>query len=241
MTITVDFTAEEGTNSAGTSYQTGFHSTSGANRVLLFYVCVTGAGTTLSSVTDTSGLTWHKRGSVSNTDTGGGVQDCELWWAYAPTQLTNFRVTANYGASTTVATCLIAVAGVYDPTAPWDGNASLPNTAVNSSNSSSATVQATGVYTDSTNHMQLAFFSTRSFTTPAAPAGWTDLGADNQEPGAGGNRSYIRGNYLIESAKQTNETVASATSTTAWTVLVDALASDAPLVKSTSFTATVIA
>lgn len=77
-------------------------STSGKNRIIGFLLYhekgSNAAASTVSTVTDTSGLTWNKRKQFGYNDGNGG--DIELWWASAASQLTNDTVTVTLTGAT---------------------------------------------------------------------------------------------------------------------------------------------
>lgn len=79
-------------------------------------------GTTVSSVTDTAGLTWQRRA------TSGGANPIEEWFTVTTAALTSDVVTVHYAASTSFSVLdVFAVSGTHTA-APFDTNVSLPAT-----------------------------------------------------------------------------------------------------------------
>lgn len=84
----------------------------------------------VSGVSDTAGLTWHRRGGIhANTVTHDSDIDC--WWAYSSGTLSSDAITVSLSASVDDgAVVAMGVSGVPSGlyAAPWDTNASLPMT-----------------------------------------------------------------------------------------------------------------
>lgn len=201
-------------------------STGGTDRVLVLEIttCATSA-VTVSSVTDTASLTWalRKRNAVND---GSFVQTLEVWWAEAPSQLTNDTITVNYGTSLTFAVSVMSVVGVGNPSSPWDSNGSLPATASNTGSSSTPSVS--GVSTTSASAMLLQFINTRQASNPVTGSAYTVIGPVNAEPSAGGGRAYEALGYQSVSVAQSSITVSGGNSLTPWGIIADALAGPAP-------------
>jgi len=103
----------------------------------ILLVATAATGGTVTSITDTAGLTWTKLGAWSVTLqtqglalAGGGYElnnfpgsDLEIWWAYAVNQLTNDTITVNFGGSpSNQGLSWSSFIGV-DYITPWQSNA----------------------------------------------------------------------------------------------------------------------
>ena len=137
-------------------------------------------GTTVSSISDTAGLTWHEEAVAG---TAGDL--IYQYYAIAPTALSADTITVNF-AGTTYFTDLNAfgVSGA-NTSSPFDTNASLPGT------SNSRTVSAT---TSNANDIIIAAYRFSSDVTPSAGSGWNSISS-------GGD--YYLSEYQIVSATQT--------------------------------------
>lgn len=96
------------------------------------YCPTTGGPLSITTVTDTNGLTWHKRSSYSIPTTvdgygGDSVQNTgDVWWAHSPTAQSG-TITINFsGAVDAGGAGTQAYQYVLSLTAPWDPNPSLP-------------------------------------------------------------------------------------------------------------------
>ena len=127
---------------------------------------------TISSISDTYGLTWHERVATSSPamlGRSGGVVglDTEVWWAYATSSLSSDAITPTFSGGTVECEALIAfgVAGA-NTSNPWDTNGSLPTTAINTSASYLGGTDASPSVSVSTNEpstMLLGFMATPYF------------------------------------------------------------------------------
>lgn len=119
----------------------------------------------VSSVSSTSGLTWHKRLSVVSN-----VTDVEVWWAYAPSVVTSETITATYNMSIDDFSGIAFGVNGCDQTSPWDPNSSLPQTMVANGSSPSMTASTTNANTFMIEGIGTGNNAT-NYNTP--PAGWT--------------------------------------------------------------------
>ena len=136
--LTLDGYASAGINETGgrignPGFDTGTVtlSTSLPNDVIVLGVAMGGYynADTVDTVTSTSGLTWkrrHQRWQVGGYKSGGSTTvnqglDIEIWWAHAPTALTNEVITVTSGGQNVGGMALIAF-GVNGAnyTTPWD-------------------------------------------------------------------------------------------------------------------------
>jgi hypothetical protein len=96
--------------------------------IVLNTYCISSGFATVTSVTDTNGLTWHRRRQTQYTSKYGISSvvniNQEIWWAYATAaqsgQTASLHVTgsANEGISPDIT--IFGVSGVTNTTAPWD-------------------------------------------------------------------------------------------------------------------------
>src|SRR6185312_1133023 len=85
--------------------------------------------TTVSSVSDTAGLSWAKRSSVTLDNVGSNFHmDMEIWLANSPAALSNDVITVTLAAvPDTLQVIAFGLNGVPS-SSPWDANGSLPVT-----------------------------------------------------------------------------------------------------------------
>lgn len=142
MAITRDGLAAAFGFSGGTTTGAITHAVGGSaqsNALMIAVIAVTSPNVTpisVSTLTDSQGNTWQRytaqsAGAGWNTaDTVGGVQKgftLEVWYCKAATINASINITANFGA--TIDSAVVAFSGKflgYDPTNPFDLNASLP-------------------------------------------------------------------------------------------------------------------
>ncbi|MDE1768167.1 MAG: hypothetical protein KGH62_02260, partial [Candidatus Micrarchaeota archaeon] len=90
-----------------------------------------GASLTVSSISDTAGLTWHKRSSntFQGTSYPASNEDIEGWYAISNSKLTSDQITVTLSGSAVDDWAIMAfgVSGV-NTNSPWDLNAGLPTT-----------------------------------------------------------------------------------------------------------------
>ncbi len=229
MTIAVENATNGGTNNAATS-ATCNYTTSGANRVVVLAILVTstlGSNTTVTSVSDTGGLTWTKRKQLLGPSDGTDFQTLEIWWAYAATAQAAKTITVNFNQSArTQALISYGVSGLLTPSSPWDINGSLPASATNVGATSLPTV--TGVSTTGGNGILLGWYGSRAVVTQTAGSGFTLIGNNNQEPGAGSDRAYLSAEYELIATPQSGVSVGAGPTNTPWLMVADSLAGAAP-------------
>lgn len=230
MTIAVENVTNGGTNGSNSS-TTCNYTTSGIDRVVVLAILLTsilGSNTTVTTVTDADGLTWTRRKQLLGpVDSGGDYQTLEIWWAYAATAHTNKVITVSYNqAAKTQSLISYGVSGLLTPSAPWDINGSLPASATNVGATSVPAV--TGVSTTGGSGIMLGWYGTRGIVTETAGSGYTLAGNNNQEPGAGQDRSYMSAEYKLLSVPQSGVTVDAGPTTTPWLMIADSLAGSAP-------------
>jgi hypothetical protein len=132
MTIAVEnVLTGQGNNGANSSWTLSPYSNSGTNRVIVMQICMAVAGATpptVSSITG-GGLTWNKRKAFTLVEASDS-DALEVWWAFAASQITAQQFTVNFtGTPRTQSMQVFSVSGAFDPTNPWDPDASLPSTA----------------------------------------------------------------------------------------------------------------
>ena len=136
-------------------------------------------GTSVSSVSDTDGLTWHEKAVAG---TAGNL--IYQYYAVAPTALSADTITVTF-AGTSYFTDLNAfgITGA-NTSSPFDTNASLPATA------NSGTASAT---TSNADDLVLAAYRFGSDTSPSAGSGWTAINSGSD---------YFLSEYQIVAATQ---------------------------------------
>jgi hypothetical protein len=203
--------------------------TGGANRILFVAINTekSPGAPTVSSITDSAGLTWHRRKQFQYD----GTNLCtETWWAQAPAQLTSLN-TVTVTLSGTVDD-LSYVSGAFFGAAitsnfasPFDSDASLPATATATSTSPSVT------YSTSAESYAVVVFGAGSGSAGSAAiapgAGYGLLG--NQRNAGGGRWSFntTEGRYTTDAQSSVSATVA-AISSTPWGMVADAFAGGNP-------------
>lgn len=161
---------------------------------------------TVSSISDTAGLSWTKRTGQQGRNTSGGsgndTSTIELWYAVSSAILTSDVITVNFAASVDGG-CIIAF-GVNNAktAAPFDVNASLPDFATTGL---SVTISTTG------SADMVVFVNTRagfSGTAPTAPGGFTQI-TGGEFDNSGLSNSGLNVFYKITSAPLSGSTITS--------------------------------
>lgn len=150
------------------------------------HVSADGCAATISGITDTAGLTYHKRSAFQwHPDGGSSWSDQELWWAYDASHRASADIItaavnacgghANFDAASMIAMAFTGFTGTnYFPPGgiPFDANPSLPAFATNTSGvSSNGTV---GYVISSSGAMALGFWANATGLQNVAPqTGWT--------------------------------------------------------------------
>jgi hypothetical protein len=153
-------------NSSSVATQNITLSTTNADDVVVLAGTIN--STSISSITDSAGLTWLRR-----TTTGGGGP-LELWYSTAPNALTSDVITIHYAGTATFATIdTFGVSGA-DTSVVWGGG-NLPYTSTASpADPLSYTVNETNTFT-------IAAFRFGTHSTPTQGPGWSAVsGADYQ-------------------------------------------------------------
>jgi hypothetical protein len=222
---------DSGGSPAGTSLTTPAMTTGGTNRVLVAFIAFnkeSGAVPTVSSVTDTSGLTWTKLDAVTlatYTITNPIIARGEIWWAQAPLLLSSVTVTANFSSAPTAAVLdVVAFSGCYALSTPFDSNASNPTHA--SDVSGSSTLPTATISTSQADDLIIGWgFCGRNSQSNAT--GWTNLAIHSPSPDF--PASFFT---IIETksfaATQSGLAVSPNTNTTDWGMYALALTGDAP-------------
>ena len=198
----------------------------------------TGAGS-VSTVTSTSGLTFHKRSAVSGGQAWGGANnsaygDCELWWAYAAAAHSADVITVVFNAAphssgtgvlddaTITAFAVTGFTGTAYQTAPWDSNVSIPTTAQAQyisaafSTAGTSTTSASGMLISSWGGIVGGLYS-------STPTGWTTLATTLNSSGT--YDFQLAASYLLYSSAQSSLTVTwPAGSQVSYLLATDALA-----------------
>lgn len=211
--------------------------TSGTDRILVLCIAYeqeTSAASeiSVSGVSSTSGYVWTLRKKYEVTLTFGETV-LEIWWAYAPAQLTAEAVSFTLAKAGSQAVdganaSIRAVSGVTNFTNPWDSHSSLPATNDNIiGTDGTALPHIAGISTNSANCVVFAFTTTDGpGSDPSgltADTGWT-LTDNLYNPNP---REY---NYNIVQEKIFSSNLSSATVTfggtsfnSNWIIIVDAI------------------
>jgi hypothetical protein len=229
MAIAVENVTNGGSNGSASS-ATCNYTTSGTERVVVLALLLTsalGSPTTVTGVTDADGLTWTRRKQLtSGPDSGGIYQTLEIWWAYAAAAHTAKLITATLNqAASTQSLISYGVSGLLTPSSPWDSNASLP--ASNANLGATSLPNVPGVSTSAGDGILLGWYGTRAAVTETAGSGFTLAGNNNQEPGAGSNRSYMSAEYKLVAGPQVGVTVDAGPTNTPWLMIADSMAGSA--------------
>jgi len=171
--------------SGGAPTKTITFSTTATNTCILVTVDIfnSTAPSTISTISDTSGLTWTRRTQLA----GSGTHDIEVWYAVSGAVQTNDQITLTYTNFTTgIDQSVITVLAVEgcNTSSPFDAHAGLP------AKSASA---APTISTSNANDLIFVFDVSNSATPDA---GYTCLGT------CGTSNTYIE--YKIVSATQTS-------------------------------------
>lgn len=187
-------------------------------------VNATGVHPTISSITDTAGLSYtlRKRCTLDNAGQGNAYSTTEEWSALSPGALTGDVITINISGTFEDATAVVNGYSGADATNPFDINASLPNCATAAGNT--APTSGAVISTSSTNTMLLGLTGSASGITNTAGAGFTLNG--NVNNGSGSNASSSAIEYKAVTSAQSGVTVAftaTAPNGGGWMLISDAL------------------
>jgi hypothetical protein len=167
--------------------------------VALFSAKVT-TPATVTTISDTAGLTWAKRSSRQYLS---GTQDnLEVWWALSSGILSSDVITVNLNSAPSQSTLIAFGVNGADLTSPWDPNASLPVTA-----SGTGVPSVSGVSTTKSNTILLAFEGHSSTTADTAGIGFSLIKAQ-----AAGSLIGSAAQSQVVSSPQSSVTVAFGTS-----------------------------
>ncbi len=173
------------------------------------------AATTVSSVSDASGLTWHLLAATSSPDMTGWNgpvgTDMEVWWAIAPKVLTADKILPTFSGSTDCISYVAYGVSGANTTNPWDTSTSLPKIAVNTS-TNGLVPSVSQVSTNAANTLLFGFMGTsedgsdNNNATYTAGSGFTMID-QNVNPSCG-LASAEAAEYEQLSSPQSNGTVA---------------------------------
>lgn len=239
MTLTTDGSASNFGTSVS-SVTTGTLTTTLTNDVIIVLVHneTPSGGTlrTVTSITDSVGLTWTLRKQYSiGTPTMDMNSDMEVWWAPAASTFSG-TITANFsGAVDDCSIIAFAVNGVANTAYPWDPDASLP--ACNFSRPQAA-VSSGPAGTTKKNTMPIAFGSSgHSLSQPSATRG-NIAGVGGNLIAAtgtnlGSNSSHVAAEQILVSTRLLNviSTFTTSPNWTNWQMIVDAVTADGPSTK----------
>ena len=193
---------------------------------------------TISSISDTAGLTWRQRTATSTPDIDGYSYDVafntEVWWAYAPSPLSSDTITATMTGNTADIDCIgLAAFGVNgaNTSNPWDTNTSLPAAVINDDNNAIPSVSP--ISTNAADTMLLGFLATPEYSEGgnedggsgdyAVGSGYTQIAYNNIGSCADAAQQLIE--YKVASSSQSNAAISfSATAPiSSWVMIGDAI------------------
>jgi len=187
----------------------------------------------VSSVTDTTGLTWTRRSATSSangwTANGNTCDTVEVWWALCPTARSG-NLTITHASSIEVASVSTMSFTGVNTASPWDPSPSFPATATFASLTANAT-QTPSVSASTTGPRYLLgiYGSASSGNKSPSSSGWTDLNGNNGNPVTHQCTNDTFG--ALRSAADTNfPFVMSAEAT--WVMVIDALVPAPPMTAS---------
>jgi len=185
---------------------------------------------TVSSISDSAGLTWAQRSSVTMDNAGAqnAYNDFERWWALSTGALSNDTITVSFSGSVDSATVLAYGVNGANTGTPWDANGSLPATATSSSNT---TPTVSGISTTSASTLLLASVGTTNGGASILTGTIAGAAASGIFLNVHGAFSETYGEYVAVSSAQSGVSAAFGSSVNSWLMVVDALvAARAPLV-----------
>ncbi len=204
--------------------------TPGTNRTIVVGVAASNTSTTtsmnVSSVADTSSLTWHS--TTALVDNVRGTKNLELWWAYAASVVTSDTITVTIANAVDAATIgCVSFAGA-NASAPMDpgGGTTLPRGASDDTSTFGAPT-VTNVSTTATNSLILGMATENSGSTgcgtASAGAGFTVIGSMVINGNGAAWYSCLMMEYMTATSAQSGLTVATCSSWPFWAMRVDAL------------------
>lgn len=211
MTLAIDGTPQGvGGSGTGNIFKVTLNTSNGNDAILVAGSCRYSATIDIIGIQSTSGLNYLKRKSLAAT-AGGYHVDTELWYAEAPSPLTNEVISVTWSASGGTGNILAFAVSGASVSAPFDTNSSLPASA---SHSTSAVPSVGGVSTTASNTMLIGLTWTQG-SPPSPGAGYTTVGSVFE----------LDVQYQIVSTPQTGDTVSfgSGDGTTGFVMIADAL------------------
>jgi hypothetical protein len=185
-----------------------------------------GALATVSSISDTAGLSWQLRTATSTpVMISNGVTtpaDMEVWYAIASAPLSSDDITVTF--NNTVDDGSVIAFGVHGAnlSSPWDGNSSIPTESVWTS-PSYETPSVSGVSTNASSVMLLGFEGSGGNTQPGPDItdGYSDI--DYTQNNGAANYSSAEAEYQFLSSAASNATISFGSGSPEWFMIGDAL------------------
>lgn len=209
MAITRDGLSEVFGFSGGTSTGAITHAVGGSaqsNALMLAVIAVTAPNATpinVSGITDSQGNTWHKYTGLSagsgwhTADTVNGVQrgfSLEVWYTKAATINSSINVTVGF--DNTIDSAVVSLSGKflgYDPTNPFDGNASLPKKLT--INSGAAAETLSGISTTNAHVMGCWAFGAWGTSIAHSNPTYNSVAQDDMVALQHNNSEFVKGQY----------------------------------------------
>jgi RHS repeat-associated protein len=171
----------------------------------------------VTSITDTAGLTWHSRKVYQVHGIGSATDyfDTEEWYAYSSSALTADTITVHISASTKkFAINIFGISGA-NTGSPFDPNSGLAATADGTSSSPSVSVS-----TNNANDIILGLFMENGALSFSHGTGFTTIASNSSS----GTLTTMYSEYQIVSTAQSSLSVsASFSASRAWMVIGDAI------------------
>lgn len=190
------------------------------NSVIVANIVLRGStARTVSSITSTSSLTWTKLyGNTFAGNSTGGSQ--EVWYAILPTPGNEDLTITLSGAVDQMAVALTAVNDVFDISAPFDSNGSLPAHATGGS----GTLPQVAFSTDADFTLVLGLYARDSdnILTNDTSTGWADAG--NISGGSGFDKATAWNQSKVFTSSQSGTTTQMSSTATGWEMVAIALA-----------------
>jgi hypothetical protein len=228
-----------GANITSASSGTVAYQTIGADNIVILHSQSspnhTSGSVNITTVTDTNGLTWTKKTSLHIVPKGVSAltdNTQEIWWAHAASAVSGtitvtFGATIDDGAFTT-----LSISGVYDVTAPFDPNSSLPATASNVSTTGAGTTPSVTISTTAQSTLVLGFYGAP--INHGEPGGTNSLEPFvNQNNSGGVNYGYNYVGGIACTSPQTSIPAAFGSSVADWGLIVLALNGTNPITSPT--------
>lgn len=172
--------------------------------IVVFAASETNSSTyaSVSSISDTAGLTWYKRSRTESGYDGNHGMEAEVWWAYAPSPLSANLITVTMSQSCdNLGITVFGVSGA-DTSSPWDTSVALPGYTLFNQSGTTESVRGL-ISTLNANCMLLAFAGgENNIGSGVMSSPWTNIANEwtNYDANSVGTSAF----YQVVSAQQSN-------------------------------------